>query len=142
MFLDINGPDFFRVQSGGTSRISDPLDPSVTFSGIYEDGQGYLFGLGVANSATAITQYTVGFGQTFANVPLVFPIIVLSQAVAQDGVTWFNAGEIIAPCTYYYNRYQGGRVVAWDFSMVVDKSQIQVTTAGFNGTAYFLVVDV
>ncbi|GEP11109.1 hypothetical protein [Methylobacterium gnaphalii] len=141
MFLDMNGPDFFRVQSGGTSRAADPLDPSVIFSGIYEDGQGYLFGLGVANSATAITTYTVNFGQTFSRVPLVFPALVLSQAVVQNGTRWFEPGEVVAPCTYYRNT-ASARVVAWDFSMVISNSQIIVTTAGFNGTAYFLVVDV
>ena len=140
MFLDINGPDLFRLQSA-PPRAADPLDPGVLFSGGFDDGQVFVFQQAIANSGVGYTSNAIDFGQTFANVPLVFGGLKLSQAVVQDGAVRFNTGEIVAPCAYQYTRYNVGRVINWEFSFITTKTGISINSAGFNGVATFLVLD-
>lgn len=140
MYINLYGPDFVRTQRSGTSPIADPLHPDVLFSGAYEDGQVLYFTQTIDATGTT-TGGNILFGQTFSTPPLVIGGFRISDTLVQDGITRFNAGEVIAPSFYYYYKNGVGRTVDWGFSFQVMASKLVVSVTKLKGTAMFLVVD-
>lgn len=143
MYFNMRGFDFLRLQSSGNAPMADPLDPAVLFSGAYEDGQGLFFqqevsSLGLGNGKS----YTINFGRTFANTPMVFGTLRLTQPCAQSGRTWFNAGECLAPCSYRRNIFNAGLQTDWQFFWTTTPTEIAVNVSGFAGIASFLVLEI
>ena len=143
MLLDLRGADFLRVQGQAQSRIGDPLDPDVLFSGAFPDGQAMFFQAAVdAGSNIGSVSGTTSFGRTLSVAPIVLGCIRLSQAyTGPDGVTRMNAREYIAPCRCGISKSGVGRRAYYAFEFLATSSQIQWTVGGFKGTLNFFVIE-
>lgn len=143
MFLDLRGADFLRVQGQAQSRIGDPLDADVLFSGAFPDGQAMFF-QAAADAGTPIgnTSGVLSFGRTLAAPPIVLGCIKLTQNyVDLDNNFLFSAGEYLAPCKYSYVRFNAGRRANYSFEYSATASQIDWAVGGFKGIVSFFVIE-
>ena len=143
MYFDLNGVTFTRLQSSGTGAIGDPLAPGVLFDGRSLGGLCMSKQQAVdAGSNVGSQGYTIQFGRTMTNPPIVLGMLKLSQAYVDNfGTRWFEANEFVTTCSGIYNKFGQGRARNFAFAFTVFRDRIALSIGGFAGTASFLIVE-